>query len=72
MMLALRQSRKIIVLFIKIHNLDMKWIQKQVSTPYESCEYCGLYILKMFYKALTIYFNAVAVIGTVLYNEKML
>ncbi len=50
----------------------MKWIQKQVSTPYESCEYCGLYILKMFYKALTIYFNAVAVIGTVLYNEKML
>lgn len=25
----------------------------------------------MFYKVLTIYFNPVAVIGTVLYNEKM-
>ncbi len=31
--------------------------------------YCGLYILKMIFKALTVYLNPVAVIGTVRYNE---
>lgn len=67
MMLALRQSRNIIVLFIKIHKMDMELIQKQVSTPYEKILW-SLYS-EMFYKALVVYFNPVAVIGTVLYNE---